>query len=99
MDDLKTKKVKKQKTTLVNEDEEDEESISVQAEEEKNEENEEIQEEGIDISEDEDNTHEEVPFLSPCSFPLGFEVERDGSALMARVSRIEPGRGNRCRTY
>jgi len=44
VDDFKTKKVKKQKTTLVNEDEEDEESVSVQAEEEKNEENEEIQE-------------------------------------------------------
>ena len=41
VDDLKTKKVKKQKTTLVNEDEEDEESVSVQAEEQKNEENEE----------------------------------------------------------
>ena len=37
VDDLKTKKVKKQKITPVNENEEDEESVSVQAEEEKNE--------------------------------------------------------------
>ena len=39
VDDLKTKKVKKQKITPVNEDEHDEKSVSVQAEEEKNEEN------------------------------------------------------------
>ena len=60
VDDLKIKKVKKQNTTLVNEDEEDEEFVSVQAEEEKNEENEEMQEEDMYISEDEYNTHEEV---------------------------------------
>ena len=55
VDDLKTKKLKKQKTTLVNEDEEEEEFVSVEAQEEKNEENEEIQEEDMDIIEYEDN--------------------------------------------
>ena len=60
VDDLKTKKVKHQKITLDNEDEEDEESVGVQAEEEENEENEGMQEEDMDISEDEENTHEEV---------------------------------------
>ena len=60
VDDLKTKKVKHQKITLDNEDEEDEESVGVQAEEEENKENEGMQEEDMDISEDEENTHEEV---------------------------------------
>ena len=58
VDDLKTKKVKHQKITLDNEDEDDEESIGVQAEEEENEENEGVQEKDMDISEDEENTHE-----------------------------------------
>ena len=58
VDDLKTKKVKHQKITLDNEDEEDEEYVGVQAEEEENKENEGMQEEDMDISEDEENTHE-----------------------------------------
>ena len=60
VDDLKTKKVKHQKITLDNEDEEDEEFVGVQVEEEENEENEGMQEEDMDISEDEENTREEV---------------------------------------
>ena len=60
VDDLKTKKVKHQKITLDNEDEEDEESVGVQAEEEENKENEGMEEEEMDISEDEQSTHEEV---------------------------------------
>ena len=40
IDDLKTQKIKYQKSTSDNESEEDEESVSIQAEEEKNEENE-----------------------------------------------------------
>jgi hypothetical protein len=58
VDDLKTKKVKHQKITLDNEDEEDEECVDVQAKEEENKENEGMQEEDMDISEDEEKTHE-----------------------------------------
>ena len=60
VDDLKTKKVKHQKITLDNEDEEDEEFVGVQVVEEENKENKGMQEEDMDISEDEENTHEEV---------------------------------------
>ena len=58
--DLKTRKIKHQKSTSDSESEEDEESISIQAEEERNEENEEMQEEDMDIVESEEDHQEKV---------------------------------------
>ena len=51
IDDLKTQKIKHQKSTSDSESEEDEEFVSIQAEEERNEENEEMKEECMDIVE------------------------------------------------